>query len=46
LREEEALRRVLRELPVHSLLLDAPCGTGRFDQAFDDVGFRSIGVDI
>src|ERR1051325_9747929 len=44
--EKRVLRGVLRTLPPGSLLLDAPCGTGRLLPLYLSNGFRVLGVDI
>lgn len=40
------LRRAFREVPSGSLVLDVPCGTGRFTDWLCGRGYRVVGVDI
>jgi ubiquinone/menaquinone biosynthesis C-methylase UbiE len=44
--ERAAVRRIFRRLPKDSIVLDAPCGTGRFAAVLLEMGFRVVGVDI
>ncbi len=43
---ERTLRRALREVPKGGIVLDVPCGTGRFTNFLLKEGFRVIGADI
>jgi ubiquinone/menaquinone biosynthesis C-methylase UbiE len=44
--ERRALERVLSSVTLGSLLVDAPCGTGRLMPLYLSKGFRVLGVDI
>ena len=44
--ERKVLQRIVRELPPGSLVLDAPCGTGRLLPLYLGEGYRTLGVDI
>ena len=43
---ERTLRRALREVPKGGIVLDVPCGTGRFTNFLLREGYRVIGADI
>lgn len=44
--EKSRVRRIFSEIPENSLILDAPCGTGRFSEVLLDLGHRVVGLDI
>lgn len=44
--EKRALLRSLRSLPVHSEIVDVPCGTGRLAEALLAAGYGVTGIDI
>src|SRR5688572_20461360 len=44
--ERKILQRVLKTLPAGSLVMDAPCGTGRFQDLFLSAGMKTLGADI
>lgn len=43
---EATLRRALRDVPKGGIVLDIPCGTGRFTNFLLDEGYKVIGSDI
>ncbi len=43
---ERTLRRALRGIPKGGIVLDLPCGTGRFTQFLLREGYRVVGADI
>jgi ubiquinone/menaquinone biosynthesis C-methylase UbiE len=44
--ERQSLGRVIRRMTPGSLIIDAPCGTGRLTGLFLQHGFKAIGADI
>jgi SAM-dependent methyltransferase len=44
--ERETARSVLSTLPSNSLVLDIPCGTGRFKDMIIEQGHRYVGMDL
>ena len=44
--ERRVLQRIVRKLPPGSMVLDAPCGTGRLLPLYLGEGFKILGVDI
>ena len=44
--EKSRISRIFSTLPENSLILDAPCGTGRFSEVLLELGHRVIGLDI
>ncbi|MFB3883678.1 MAG: class I SAM-dependent methyltransferase [Thermodesulfobacteriota bacterium] len=44
--ERNITQSVLGKLPPHSLVLDIPCGLGRFTDLLIDQGHRYVGMDI
>lgn len=44
--EKSRVRRIFAGLPENSLILDAPCGTGRFSEVLLELGHRVVGLDI
>lgn len=44
--ERRVLKRIAKTLPPGSLLMDAPCGTGRLLTLYLSQGFKTIGADI
>jgi cyclopropane fatty-acyl-phospholipid synthase-like methyltransferase len=43
--QREWVVRLAQQLPVNSLVLDAPCGTGKYFSIVADAGHRVVGVD-
>ena len=44
--ERRDLQRIVRKIPAGSLLMDAPCGTGRLLPLYLSEGHKILGVDI
>lgn len=44
--EKHNIRKAFRSLPSDSLILDAPCGTGRLAEVLLEEGHRVVGMDI
>ena len=44
--ERKCVRELLRFVPPDSLLLDVPCGTGRFHELLRQQGYRVLAADI
>ena len=44
--EKRVLQHIVRQVPPGSLVLDAPCGTGRLLPLYLSEGFKILGVDI
>ena len=44
--ERRVLYRIVKKVPPESMVLDAPCGTGRLLPLYLAEGFRILGVDI
>ena len=43
--QREWVARLLASLPANSLVLDAPCGTGKYFPLIEAAGHRAIGID-
>jgi ubiquinone/menaquinone biosynthesis C-methylase UbiE len=43
--QREWVSRLVQRLPVNSLMLDAPCGTGKYFPIIAAAGHRVVGID-
>lgn len=44
--ERACMRRVFKATPRSAIIMDLPCGTGRFAEVLLEEGFKVVGVDI
>ncbi len=44
--ERKVAKRILSRLPSNSLVVDVPCGLGRFSDLIVDQGHRYVGIDL
>lgn len=44
--EKFSMRRAFRAMPRTAVVMDLPCGTGRFAEVLLDEGFKVVGIDI
>lgn len=40
------MRRAFRSMPRNAVVMDLPCGTGRFAEVLLEMGFKVVGIDI
>lgn len=44
--EKYHMRRAFRQIPRNAIIMDLPCGTGRFAEVLLEEGFKVVGIDI